>query len=98
MPSDLLNALQSPARFPHPVTGFRVLETHISEVLLTGGHAYKIKKPVDFGFLDFRRLEDRRRFCEDEVRLNRRLSGDLYEGVAGFVVGRQPLLLGGHDD
>lgn len=85
MPSDLLNTLQDPARFPHPVTGFRVLETHISEVLLTGGHAYKIKKPVDFGFLDFRRLEDRRRFCEDEVRLNRRLSGDLYEGVVAIT-------------
>ena len=52
----------------------RMLETHISFVLLTGTHAYKIKKAVDFGFLDFTTLAARRFFCEEELRLNRRLA------------------------
>lgn len=84
MPSPLMNALRDPDLYPHPVSTFRVLETHISEVLLTGVKAYKIKKPVNFGFLDFTTLEERKRCCEAEVRLNRRLSGDLYEGVTAI--------------
>lgn len=58
-----------------------VVETHISWVLLAGGFAYKIKKPVRFSFLDFSTLELRRLACEEEVRLNRRLAADLYLGV-----------------
>ena len=54
------------------------IETHISFVLLTGTHAYKIKKAVDFGFLDFTTLAARRFFCEEELRLNRRLAPGLY--------------------
>ena len=56
----------------------RVIETHISWVLLTDTLAYKIKKPVDFGFLDFSTLERRKRFCEAEVALNRRLAPQIY--------------------
>jgi aminoglycoside phosphotransferase family enzyme/gluconate kinase len=63
------------------VAGVRVLETHISWVLLTGAWAYKIKKPVDLGFLDFSTLELRRHFCEEELRLNRRLAPQLYDAV-----------------
>lgn len=59
-----------------------MVETHISWVLLTGSLAYKIKKPVDLGFLDFSTLEKRRHYCEEEVRLNRRLAPELYLGVA----------------
>jgi aminoglycoside phosphotransferase family enzyme/predicted kinase len=88
MPSPLLTALQNPALYPHPVQGFRVLETHISWVLLTGEFAYKIKKPVDFGFLDFTKADDRRFYCEREVELNRRLSGDLYRRVV--MIGGTP--------
>jgi len=58
-----------------------VRETHISWVLLTGQYAYKIKKPVQFGFVDFSTLERRRYFCEEELRLNRRYSSDLYLDV-----------------
>ena len=54
------------------------LETHISFVLLTGTYAYKIKKAVDFGFLDFTTLAARRFFCDEELRLNRRLAPELY--------------------
>ena len=59
----------------------RVVETHISWVLLDGRHAWKIKKPVRLGFLDFGELETRRRYCLEELRLNRRLAPDLYEAV-----------------
>lgn len=55
-----------------------IVETHISWVLLTGQYAYKIKKPVNFGFLDFSTLENRRFYCHEELRLNRRLAAELY--------------------
>jgi len=58
-----------------------LIETHISWVLLTGEFVYKVKKPVNFGFLDFSSLEQRKHFCSEEVRLNRRLAPDLYLGV-----------------
>ena len=66
----LIAALQNPALFPHPVEAFQVIETHISWVLLTGPYAYKIKKPVNFGFLDFTQLDARSHFCNEELRLN----------------------------
>lgn len=78
MSGKFVRALQSPACYPHPVTDIRLLETHISWVLLTGDYAYKIKKPVNFGFLDFSTLEKRRRCCEEELRLNSRFSESLY--------------------
>ncbi len=71
-------ALLKPDCYAHPTHDIRVLETHISWVLLTGDYAYKVKKPVDLGFLDFSTLEKRRHYCEEELRLNRRLAPDLY--------------------
>ncbi|MGZ5006949.1 MAG: bifunctional aminoglycoside phosphotransferase/ATP-binding protein [Methylobacter sp.] len=58
--------------------GCDIIETHISWVLLTDAYVYKIKKPVDFGFLDFSSLEKRRFCCNEELRLNKRLASDLY--------------------
>jgi len=78
----LFAALLDPACYPHPVAGVRVLETHISWVLLTGEYAYKIKKPVNLGFLDFSSLELRRHYCEEELRLNRRFAPELYLDLA----------------
>jgi aminoglycoside phosphotransferase family enzyme len=80
--STLLAALRDPAIYPHAVERIEVLETHISWVILTGLYAYKIRKPVNLEFLDFRTLESRRHDCEEELRLNRRLSPALYAGVA----------------
>lgn len=74
----LIEALQNPALYDHPVEKFEVVETHISWVLLTGHYAYKIKKPVNFGFLDFSTLELRHHYCSEELRLNRRLAHQLY--------------------
>lgn len=77
----LIRQLMQPALFDHPVKNLRLVETHVSWVLLTGDYAYKIKKPLNLGFLDFSTLEKRRFYCEEEVRLNRRLAGDYYLGV-----------------
>jgi len=73
--------LLRPGAFPHPVGETRLIETHISWVLLTGDYAYKIKKPVEMGFLDFSSLESRRHFCREELRLNRRLADWVYLDV-----------------
>lgn len=74
----LVRALLDPARYPHPVETVEHIETHISHVLLAGDFAYKIKKPLNLGFLDFSRLDDRAHYCAEEVRLNGRLAADIY--------------------
>jgi hypothetical protein len=74
----LVKALLEAAAWPHPAARMHLIETHISSVLLVGDYAYKIKKPVDFGFLDHSTLAKRRTSCEDEIRLNRRLAPDIY--------------------
>ncbi len=70
-----------PAFYPQKVDTVALRETHISKVFLTGRFVYKIKKPLDLGFLDFTTLEKRRRYCHQEVVLNRRLSRDVYLSV-----------------
>jgi aminoglycoside phosphotransferase family enzyme/predicted kinase len=77
----LVQSLQSPCAYNHPVRHIRLLETHISWVILTGEYAYKLKKPVNLGFLDFSTLEQRYFYCQEEIRLNRRLAPELYLGV-----------------
>ncbi len=74
----LITALCDPSRYPHPVKRVTVLETHISWILLAGRYAYKIKKPVNLGFLDFSELAQRRFYCQEEIRLNRRLAPHIY--------------------
>ncbi|QDV50714.1 bifunctional aminoglycoside phosphotransferase/ATP-binding protein [Gimesia fumaroli] len=74
----LIESLQKKSLYDHPVDEFQVLETHISWVLLTGAYAYKLKKHVDMGFVNFSTLELRKKYCEEEIRLNRRLAPDLY--------------------
>lgn len=61
------------------------VETHASWVLLTPRTAYKFKKPLDLGFMDFSTFEKRKHYCEEEIRLNRRLSPDMYRGVVRVV-------------
>jgi aminoglycoside phosphotransferase family enzyme len=93
--ADLIEGLLSPAAYPHEVGQVELVETHISWVLLTGEYAYKIKKPVDFGFLDFTTLAKRRHYCEEEVRLNRSWAPNLYlEVVPITVVGGNPCIAG----
>lgn len=77
----LQKALLHPEIYPDHPQSIQLIETHISLLFLTGQYVYKVKKPVNFGFLDFTSLEKRRFFCEQEVLLNRRLSPTLYQGV-----------------
>ena len=71
----LVRALLTPEAFPERPTELELRQTHISYLIFTPEFVYKIKKHVDFGFLDFTTLERRRFFCDEEARLNRRLAG-----------------------
>ena len=73
-----------PEAYPHRPAEIQLIETHISWVFLAGSHVYKVKKPVDLGFLDFTDIERRRHFCSEEVRLNRRLAPSVYRGVVAI--------------
>ena len=94
-PLRLPDALLCAEAWPHPVRGLRLVETHISWVFLTGDYAYKVKKPLDLGFLDFSTLERRRHACDEELRLNRRLAPDLYLAVIPIDVANGRLRAGG---
>lgn len=87
----LIEQMLQPGFYPHAVTEpIELIQTHISYVLLTGDYAYKLKKPVNFGFLDFSTLEKRQHFCQEELRLNQRAAGELYlEVLPVTLVGEQ---------
>ena len=80
MRSTLKSLLKADA-YPGAVTSVELVQTHVSYIFLTDRYVYKIKKPVDFGFLNFSTIDRRRFYCNEEVRLNRRLCPDMYEGV-----------------
>ncbi len=83
----LIDELARPDAHPFAVGAVTVVQTHISVVFLAGDVVYKVKKPVNLGFLDFTTLEKRRHFCEEEVRLNRRLAPAVYLGVVPITRG-----------
>jgi uncharacterized protein len=94
----LIQQMLQPGFYPHPVQEpVQLLQTHISYILLTGEYAYKIKKPINFGFLDFTTLAKRRYFCHEELRLNKRLSPNLYLGVLPILEGAGQYRLGKDD-
>jgi aminoglycoside phosphotransferase family enzyme/predicted kinase len=79
--SQLIQSLQKADVYPHLAANIEIIETHISWVILTGIFAYKIKKELTLSFLDFGTLQNRKHFCEEEMRLNRRWAPDLYLDV-----------------
>lgn len=83
--TDLIEMLSKPAAYPYPNDHVEVRQTHISVVFLAGPYVYKVKKPVNPGFLDFSTLEKRLHFCQEEVRLNRRLAPQVYLDVVPIV-------------
>ncbi len=85
LPPLILALLNDPGCYDHPVDKIELVETHISWVLLTGRYAYKIRKPVNMGFLDFSTLELRHADCLEELRLNRRLAADYYLDVVAIT-------------
>lgn len=81
----LVEAMSRPSFYSHRPASVEVVQTHISLIFLAGQYVYKVKKPVDFGFLDFTTLEKRLFFCHEEVRLNQRLAPQVYLGVVAIT-------------
>ena len=89
-----ISELLKPEAWPHSVADLSLLETHISWVILTGDFAYKIKKPVKFGFVDYSTPDKRRQYCHREVELNQRFAPDLYLGVVPILEIQGRLVMG----
>jgi len=85
----LITALLSPTCYPHACSEIRLIETHISWVILTGEYAYKIKKPLNLGFLNFDSLEKRHHYCKEELRLNQRLAPQIYRDMVAIYYDNQ---------
>ena len=96
--SPLVRRLLDAAAYPHPTGPIRLVETHISWVFLTGPFAYKVKKPVNLGFLDFSSLERRRHFCHEEVRLSGRFAPELYVAAVPIAGPAESAVVGGGDE
>jgi aminoglycoside phosphotransferase family enzyme/predicted kinase len=94
-PDAIISALSNPAAYPDQPAEVELQQTHISWLFFTERFVYKVKKPVNFGFLDFTTLDARRHFCEEEARLNRRLAPDVYEGVLEVKAVNGQIRLGG---
>ena len=94
----LIEGLLSPDAYPHKVDSVELRQTHISYVFLTSDTVYKIKKPLNLGFLDYSTLELRKRFCEEELRLNRRLCPGTYLDVLPVVISGGKTRLGGEGE
>jgi Uncharacterized protein conserved in bacteria len=94
----LRDALSDPTVYPHEPEQVTLEQTHISLVAIVPPWVYKVKKPVELGFLDFSTLERRRHFCEEEVRLNRRLCEGTYQGVVPIVDTPEGLRVNPTDD
>lgn len=94
-PPVLVEALLKPEAYPHNPQRIELVQTQMSFVFLTGDYVYKVKKPVDLGFLDYTTLEKRRFFCHQEIELNRRLSPDTYLEVASIVRREGQIHIGG---
>lgn len=79
--SSIIEQMTSPGFYPHRPRKVELVQTHISYVFIADDYVYKVKKPVDFGFLDFTTLEKRKFYCEEELRLNKRLAPSIYLDV-----------------
>jgi uncharacterized protein len=91
----LIKSLLKSTAYPEPTAAVRLIETHVSFIFITDSFVYKVKKPVDFGFLNFTTLDRRRFYCEEEVRLNRRLCPEIYLGVVELRAGPAGAVFGG---
>jgi uncharacterized protein len=96
--SPLIDQMMQPGFYPHPVTEpIELIQTHVSYVFLTGDYAYKVKKPVNFGFLDFSTLEKRQHFCLEELRMNQPIAPEIYLEVLPITQADDKFVLGGSD-
>lgn len=91
----LIEQMMRPGFYPHPVTEpIQLLQTHVSYVFLTGDYAYKVKKPVNFGFLDFSTLERRQHFCLEELGMNQPIAPEIYLEVLPIAQADGKFVLG----
>jgi len=81
---DFVNYLLKPTAYEPVPEAVKLVQTHISYVFITDDLVYKFKKPVDFGFLDFTTLSQRRHYCQEELTLNKRLCPSIYLGMVGL--------------
>jgi aminoglycoside phosphotransferase family enzyme/predicted kinase len=81
----IVQAMMRPAFYPQPPEKVELIQTHISYLFIAGAFVYKLKKPVRFSFLDCTKLGQRRHFCAEEIRLNRRLAPDVYLGMYPII-------------
>lgn len=95
MKKEVFDALLRPSTYRGRIKKVKLLQTHTSWVFLTGEYAYKIKKPVDFGFLDYTTLQKRKHFCEEELRLNKLLSEDIYLDVVAITTDKGEVKIDG---
>ncbi len=94
--STLIKKLQNPNSYPHTVQdSIKVVQTHASAIFLTGKYAYKIKKPVDFGFLDYSTLEKRQHFLNQELSMNQAIAPDIYLEVLPITLENNQVKIGG---
>ncbi len=92
--TNLIDYFNEPSLFPDKTDKVHVVQTHISVVFITDNFVYKVKKPVNFGFLDFSTLEKRKYYCYQELNLNRRLAKDIYLNVLSVFQDKNRYYLG----
>ena len=95
---NLVESMLKPEFYPHKPDTVELIQTHISFIFIAGDLVYKVKKAVDFGFLDFTTLEKRKYYCDEEVLLNRRFAPDVYNNVVGITENKEGNLLLGNRD
>jgi len=93
---ELIQALLDPKSYPHAPLRVELVQTQMSFVFLAGDLVYKVKKPVDLGYLDYTTLEERHFFCQKEVELNRRLCAEAYLGVVAIAEGAGGIFIEGN--
>jgi len=97
--SSLIAQMQQPQFYPHPVTEpIELVQTHVSYVLLTGDYAYKLKKAVNFGFLDFSSLAKRQHFLQEEIRMNGAIAPEIYLEVLPITQAGDKFVLAGEGE
>lgn len=95
---EMVQALLDPKAYPHTSPGVEMMQTQMSFVFLTGDYVYKVKKPVNLGYLDYTTLEKRHFYCQREVELNRRLCPDAYLGVVPITRNKGDILIEGQGE
>ena len=97
MTKDQISSLISEGEFPETIHDRELIETHISWVIVSDQFVYKIKKPVQYSFLDFSTLALRKHFCEREIELNQRLTDNIYIDVLPICEWQGRLIIGGRE-